>query len=254
MKQIINISVTIALAIGLIFLFVFANIRQKSVKCTEFVINIDYDGSQELITKSSIRREITKAGIRVKDQNIQSIPVQKLQTLLTKNPYVKKVSIVTDINGTVKANILQRNPLLRVIDKEYHQLLIDCEGKLMPINNEFPVRLLIANGNITSLKTSDGNYTKGQLKEISRLRLIAQKLTNDSLTNALIEQVYINESDEIELIPKLGNETIILGDTTYLDQKIRNLKAFCNEGLSDLCSNKYKTINLKYKNQVVCTK
>lgn len=258
------------LASGAVFLFVFANIKQKEIVCSKFDIRIDYNGSQELITKSVIRDLVTREGIKVKGQPVSTIPVKRLQKVISSYPYVKKATVSVSVNGEVTANILQRDPLLRVIDKELNQCLIDHDGYLMPINIEFPVRLVVANGNIPDIKTAK-QYAANERKKIKRhLRLkeeknilppvlsnvhrIALELKTDTLTTALVEQIYVNESNEIELIPKLGDQTIVVGDTSLLDEKLNNLRLFYENSMRSLAWNNYKVINLKYKNQVVCSK
>lgn len=271
MKRILNIFITLILAAGVVYLFVFANLKQKAVKCKEFVINIDYAGAPELIKTYTIRNSITAAGIKIKGQPVEYIQAKKLRKLLNNNPYVSKATISVSVNGVVKASILQRNPLVRVVDKDFNQCIIDHDGYVMPLSSEFPVRLIVANGNIPNLKLSNlpvsGNdeYTssfnaprilkkKPLPSELSKIHKIALALEKDTITSALVEQIYINELKEIELIPKVGEQSILFGDTTSLAEKVDKLKLFYGEGMKTMAWNNYKTINLKYKNQVVCSK
>jgi len=58
----------------------------------------------------------------------------------------------------------------------------------------------------------------------------------------------------MELIPKVGNHLIIFGDTSQMSQKFENLILFYRKGLTKVGWDKYNIINLKFKNQVVCSK
>jgi cell division protein FtsQ len=58
----------------------------------------------------------------------------------------------------------------------------------------------------------------------------------------------------MELIPRLGQHRILLGDTTDLRDKLDRMRTFYLQGLNNTGWDKYELINLKYKNQVVCTK
>lgn len=265
MKRIVNIIIIILLASGVIFLFVFANQKQNEIHCKEFVINIDYNNAPQLITKSTIKRQITDAGIRVKGEHIATIKAKKLQKILSNNPYIKRATISVGVNGIVTANILQRKPLVRVIDQESNQCLIDHDGYRMPVNPDFPVRLVLASGNVRNLKQnildtvrneSGRGYTviKTLPSDLNKIHKIALKLEKDTLTSALIEQIYFNDKREIELVPKMGDQSIILGDTVSLDEKLKNLHVFYSKGMKNFAWNNYKVINLKYKNQVVCSK
>ena len=59
----------------------------------------------------------------------------------------------------------------------------------------------------------------------------------------------------IELFPAIGNQKIVFGNAKDVAEKFNKLKLFYTEGLNKSDSwTKYSSINLKYKNLVVCTK
>ena len=72
--------------------------------------------------------------------------------------------------------------------------------------------------------------------------------------NAQIEQLYVNKEFEIELIPRVGNHRIVVGDATDIKTKLDKLKVFYDKGLNKTGWNEYSVINLKFANQVVCKK
>jgi cell division protein FtsQ len=47
---------------------------------------------------------------------------------------------------------------------------------------------------------------------------------------------------------------IIVGRLDRLDEKMKNLKAFYQKAKKDKMLDIYKSVNLQFKNQVVCTK
>ncbi|MCF8296880.1 MAG: hypothetical protein K9J13_04975, partial [Saprospiraceae bacterium] len=88
---------------------------------------------------------------------------------------------------------------------------------------------------------------------INKIFILAKAITKDEFFKAQIEQIYINKN-EIELIPKVGDHVIIFGSISDMDEKLDKLKLFYIKGLKKTGWNNYKTINLKYRNQIVCTK
>jgi cell division protein FtsQ len=133
----------------------------------------------------------------------------------------------------------------------------------MPLSGKYTARLLVANGNISEqfspgrlsvdAETSDTVVLATQTI-LDDLYLLADFIQNDDFWKAYVEQVYINQKQEIEMIPKLGSFVILLGTIEGYQTKFRNLRAFLETGLSREGWNKYSYINLKYNNQVVCTK
>lgn len=63
----------------------------------------------------------------------------------------------------------------------------------------------------------------------------------------------MNKSGDMELIPRIGSHTIIFGKAEDIDIKFRKLKAMYRV-FNKIGWNLYKSINLKFKDQVICTK
>jgi cell division protein FtsQ len=64
----------------------------------------------------------------------------------------------------------------------------------------------------------------------------------------------VNKNTEFELVPKVGRHIIVFGDIDNMEKKFDKLIVFYKEGLNKTGWDKYKIINLKYENQVVCSK
>jgi cell division protein FtsQ len=67
-------------------------------------------------------------------------------------------------------------------------------------------------------------------------------------------QINVVKNSEVELVPRVGNHIVLLGGVDRYEQKLEKLNKFYTEGLGYDSWNKYKVINLKYENQVVCSK
>ena len=52
----------------------------------------------------------------------------------------------------------------------------------------------------------------------------------------------------------MGNHRIMLGTLNEFEEKLANLKLFYEQAIPKVGWEKYSMINLKYKNQIVCTK
>jgi cell division protein FtsQ len=90
--------------------------------------------------------------------------------------------------------------------------------------------------------------------DLQKVFIAASALSKQSFTLALTEQLFLNNQGELELIPKIGDQIIVLGDTTHLAEKIENLNTFYTRGMQAEGWNNYRSISLKYRNQVICTK
>ena len=79
-------------------------------------------------------------------------------------------------------------------------------------------------------------------------------MEGDTLWREQIEQLYVNQQNEIEMVPRVGNHKIVLGGADSLETKFMNLLAFYKKAIPAVGWDAYKTINIKYANQVVCVK
>lgn len=132
----------------------------------------------------------------------------------------------------------------------------------MPLSPGFPVRVMVASGLIRTRTSVKKEYSAGTHPEpfkmltpdLQKVYVAASALNKQDFTRALAEQLYINTQGELELIPKIGEQIILLGDTTRLTEKIENLNTFYTRGMDAEGWSNYRSISLKYRNQVICTK
>ena len=83
---------------------------------------------------------------------------------------------------------------------------------------------------------------------------IADFMYRDKLWNSQIVQVSVSDYNDFELVPLVGDQIIKFGDLDQIKNKFTKLKSLYLKGFNNLGWKSYKEINLKYNNQVVCSK
>lgn len=224
------------------------NLRIKSVKMEikpeEELHFLDSLSLIELI-KSSVENE------QIIGAKLESVKPDVIEKTLEENPFVEKADIFVDLGGVMKIKILQRTPVLRVFNQFGQTYYVAKNGFKMPVNNQYTARVITANGKIAETLV-DSAFTKN--KTTIDLLKIANFCYNDLFWRAQIEQLYVDNFNDILLIPKVGNHTIVVGTAEGIEKKMEKLKTFYYEGLNHVGWNQYKTINLKYENQIVAEK
>ncbi|MFY9590545.1 MAG: cell division protein FtsQ, partial [Bacteroidales bacterium] len=74
------------------------------------------------------------------------------------------------------------------------------------------------------------------------------------LWGSQVEQINISPKGDIELVPRVGNHVIILGNLDNYEYKLKKLETLYLKGFDIVDWNKYSSINLKYSDQVICKK
>ena len=104
---------------------------------------------------------------------------------------------------------------------------------------------------ITNSNIYDTIYDNTVFQE---LFFLTKLINQNSLLEAQINQIYVNSKGEYDLIPELGNHLVQLGTLNDIQNKLQNLEGYYRKNLKSSDWDKYKIINLTYKDQIVCTK
>ena len=240
---------TVCLA-GLVVLMSFIEHKKQEVSCVGLKVFIP--GEQSFVTRKEVERIISGVNGAIKGKALNSINSQALEDALKSNPFIKQAKVYADMNGVVWVRIEQREPLLRIFNLKNQDYYVDKNGYKIPVSPNFTAQVVVATGNIGEdlearvalLKTPIG-------KELFK---VAQYLAKDTLWNKQIEQLYVNADFDIQLVPRVGDQQIIIGTADSLETKLNKLLVFYKQAMPKLGWNTYKTINLKYSKQIICTK
>ncbi len=235
---------------GLIVLMSFIESRKTATTCNS--VKVIIPGNQNFIERAEVDGILRMNGGPLVGRELKSINIQKLEAALKANPFIEFAKVYADMDGVIQVQIRQREPLLRVLNMQNQDFYIDYNGYKIPTSDNFTADVLVANGYIA--ENFNGTVDTVKSKMAKDLFLTANFIAADTLWNDQIEQLYVNEKNEIELVPRVGDQKIILGNADSLAVKFRNLYAFYKKALPKLGWNTYKTINLKYANQIVCEK
>ncbi len=262
MKKIINILLWSILTIALFVLLAFVCKEHSNIKCKKISIYIDSQNAK-FVTEKDIKSLIYQTRGNIINKYLSDINIKQIEKKISQNPYIDKADAYSNINGTVKIDVTQRKPIIRIINNRGESFYIDNYGHKMPLNNKYTARVVIASGNIkeqyyTSLSDkkcyNKKDSTLIKQSDIYKLYSLAKYTRSSEFWKAQISQIYINKSSDIELIPYIGNHIVIFGDIDNMKEKFENLFAFYKQEFNNISRNKYKSINLKYKNQVICSK
>ncbi len=249
-KRIFNLIFWGLLFTGAGILLGFANYEQEGTVCRSLHYNLFYGESDILIQEAEIDSMIRSVAGEVKGKPLFMINTEKMERVVSRNPYVSDAHVFSTNTGDIYINVYQHEPVIRIITESNNSYFIGDKGVLLPFHPDYPVRVLVASGVI-----SDSNINSDTASPLfSDLYKLALFINRDPFLKAQVDQIYVNRQGEYELIPKVGNHLILLGDAENLADKFNRLMVFYKQGLNQIGWNKYTVINIKYKNQVVCSK
>ena len=227
-------------------------IEIKKIESTCEKVEVVLPGNQFFIEQAEIDEILkSKNGILI-GRRLSRIDIQYLENKLKANPFIEYAKVYIDMNGIIHADVKQRVPVLRILNLSGQDFYVDQNGYKIPLSDHFTARVLVANGII--LEDFSGKVDTLKTKLSKDLFLAAKFIAQDSLWNDQIVQIYVNEKNDIELVPRVGNQKIILGNADNLKDKFRNLFLFYKKAIPQAGWDTYSSINLKFKGQIVCEK
>lgn len=183
-------------------------------------------------------------------EKVSSIDVERLEVELKEEPFVLDANAYIDASQTIKIQLQQRKPILRVLDSNGLDYYLDENGVKMPPSKHYTARVLVATG---SLPAFTNDYLKRENHPINDLFSLTNVILKDEFLNPLTEQVHFNKKN-FTIIPKVGDQKIIIGNLEDLDDKIERLKVFYREGMSRTGWQRYGELDLRFEGQVVARK
>ncbi|HEU4716322.1 MAG TPA: hypothetical protein VFU15_00735 [Bacteroidia bacterium] len=264
MKKLIYIGLWIVAFAGAIVTMSFASRSHAARKCGKLYVDISPPGNHFFIRPEDIRELLSAHAMMPEGKSISDIDVNGIEKLLLTHPAVESCDAFISIDGNVTVKIRQRNPVMRFMNYNGESYYMDDKGKLMPWSEEYTAPLILVSGYFGDGYAAMQHIDFSKISADSALKTptvlddawqIVRKLEADSFLTAQITQVFISPDEGIQLIPRIGSQSIVIGDIRDLDDKLYRLRLFYREGLGKTGSwNDYSKIDLQYKNQIVCTK
>lgn len=214
--------------------------RQDKV-CRDLQVVVKDSLDKHFVSESDLVSILKKADLNPIKKPMDAINTEKIETELKKNEMIARIEAYKTPSGIVKLEVEQKMPILRVISPRGN-FYVDNLGTTMPVSHRYVADVPVVSG-----------YVEKELA-VTDLYKFALFLQENVFWNSQIEQIYVHPDSEVELIPRVGNHRIVLGSFADFEEKLDNLRLFYDKVIPKTGWEKYSIINLKYKDQIVCTK
>lgn len=241
-KKILIITGLCLLAGYIVFAVFFFESKPKEIICSNFSIEAADSSTVRFVNVAELEKYIDKKQLNPYGKRIKEINTEAIEKALLKNQIIKSAEAFVTDNGDVRVKITAKEPILRVMSDDGSDYYVDRDSTIMPLSEHFAAFLPIATGNIRK------KFAKSDLYRF------AMFLRDNEFWNAQIEQIQVLPDNEIILIPRVGDQKILLGKLDNYQAKLEKLMTFYQKGLNKVGWNNYAVINLKYDKQVVCSK
>ena len=227
MVRILSIILTVILSCYIAFSYVLFHKERNEYLCQ----------GVEIIVRDSLDKQF----VNESDKKLSAINTDSIEKHLIKNEMISEAEVYKTPSGKIKLEVTQKMPILRVMSAN-GAYYVDNKGTTMPISQRYVAHVPIATGYM------EKEFAENELYEFALF------LQDNEFWNNQIEQICVFPNKEVELIPRVGRFRIVLGSLDDFEEKLNKLRLFYDQAIPKVGWDKYSVIDLKYKNQIVCTK
>jgi len=179
--------------------------------------------------------------------NLFKINLKTFKDNIESKPHIKDSKIFRSFPSKIEIILVERNPIAVILSDNF--LIIDSDNISLPYVN-FDLTLPV----LTNFKDDSDLFVFGEEVQSpsikTAVRILDQIYKEYSDIYFSISEVSFNENEEFDIILKNGKTRILLGKNDF-DLRIKKLNSFKkNIEKYDTLEN-YKSVDLRYKNQVV---
>lgn len=217
-------------------LFGFAKKRNQARKLSEARVSF-VDDSPPFITVDAVNKLLIQNNDTVTSITKDKVVLKEMEARLVQNPMVREAQVFMTIDGKLGAEIEQRDPIARVASNpDYY---IDADGKQMPLSEVHAARVPLITG-----------MEEEHMESLTALLLAIRA---DPFMEQSIVGVHCQANGLLEMKVRKHDFELLFGAPTDIARKFRNFKAFYQKATADNTLSEYKTVNLRFGDQVVAT-
>lgn len=256
MRKVLNILLLVLTMSGLLALCGYYVYQHFTSPLGDVSLSIKRNGEDGFLDDVAVRQVIMNVCDTANNSQIYMIPVDSLVKKLESDPWTTEVRASINLKGVLDVSVEECDPVMRVYNINNKSVYLDHEGNIYPENKNYTPHLLIASGYakfpVDKLGNVEDEIYAGT--DLPLLHKIMKSVIADDYAKNCVRQVYVDRNKNY--IFSLNNTDIfvIFGDCNDIEDKLFKMKHFFRKMLGNPELDNYRSINLNYKNQVVCTK
>ncbi|MCC8036462.1 MAG: hypothetical protein LIO77_11180 [Rikenellaceae bacterium] len=270
-KFLLSVVAWCAIAAYLVMAVRMCRAQEESLRLTSTRIVVSDRSSIPIVDRQTVLDWLWEYTPLRDSMPLGELDTEKLREYIEARPMVKRAAVYTDLNGRLTVEVWPRRPVARFCLRNGYDFYLSEDNTIMPASLGGAVDVPLVTGSFP-LPFERGYYgpMEGGVEENSNFSgqnyLYFSKLINfvrlvggSTFWDSQIVQINVEagpagrwKEPEIELIPRVGRHVIRLGNLDDTQEKLDKLMLFYNRALDYEGWEEYRTIDLRYKDQIVC--
>jgi cell division protein FtsQ len=223
--------------------------QRERGKCKELVMHLRNSEANQFLDVEAVRNLVEEIqGRDVEDCRMDELRVSSLEYALKGNPYVEDAEVYKDVSSRLLVEIELRRPIARVMDMSGEGFYLDENFTKVDLSSRFTSNVPIVRGEFYEPILPRDTLRSKELEGVKEFLRFVDR--NEFLRNQ-VSEIVIHKNGEVTMYPEVGDVVVHFGTPDRLNEKFENLMAFYKDVLNKTGWDKYSSISLKYKGQIV---
>lgn len=236
-KRILPLIVTILLAGATGALVGFSAHTAALDRFNDLIVQVEEIDGMYFVDEAGVRDAIYVHD-SIAGSFIGDISLNEVRNWVQTIPAVGEIEVYPGLDYALHVHVAQRKPIARIhLPTGEPDQYLDENGSPLPLSPYFTARVPVIHA-----ETLESAHSAFELVQATR---------QHPFWSAFIDQIVVDPTEGLELIPRIGSARIILRDMEDLEAKLANLFTFYAEQVQRGNLNAYKRIDLSFQDQVV---
>ncbi len=247
-RKILQVFLTVVVSTGCIIAIVSASKIEDHKMLAGVAVHIKNDKKYHFIEEKEIMDlAINNRSIDVMNTPVANLDIRSMEQVITADPWVANAQVFIDNDHILHMYVTQRVPVVRIFGQDSRSYYMDATLSLMPLSENYVYYTAVVT-NVPELKDDSTGWALR--RQIFKL---VSTIQADTFWSAQISQLIVDTAGTFELVPVLGDQRILFGDTSGMNDKFSNLFVFYKNVLNRIGWDKYETLDLRFRGQVVAS-
>lgn len=224
-----------------------ANEYLEQMPLSEVRVGIEAGNDNAFLTEADVKEIMGgEQGHTYVGDPMGSLNLMEMENLLLASPFIAAAEVHKSMMGTLNVQVSLRQAVGRLINNSGSHLYLDAEGNKFPTSPRHTAYVPLVRGDFEEAVVD--SFACSSVEEALPLLNFLQR---DPFWGAQIAEVVIFQDGQIELLPTVSDMDIEFGYPVRIEEKFRNLMDFYRQVPPETGWDKYRSLSVKYRGQVV---
>lgn len=254
-KYAIAVSSAAVILTGSLFLSDITREKYAPITCSG--IDVQFTDTLKFVTENDIKKYITSNYGPLTGERTDSIKLWKIEELLRSRSAIGECEVWTTPDGILHIQLSQRAPAVRYRFNDGSGFYVDDRGFIFPLHPSYTAPVPVLSGYIPVDVPTGYKGEAATEKEhkwlAGTIALTAFFEDRHSWAGKVLEYT-VNRNGDIIIKLDGHGEDFIIGAPDQIEQKAEKIKKYLDYVVPSVNGKPYRSVNLKYNNQLICRK